>query len=246
MKPINTNADFQNMLSAIYGDARTVLTEMDTAINGMEGTEAVKARLNEALAKMPPLEQIENAQRAAYALNALGSAMEWIKDCQTRINQICAEVKNNMATMAGLDAKVNLAINGKVEAGELITKEAHELAISTVKGGFAQRDARRTALAKNGFNVIDTLLALNDADFEAKQTAALTRKGKLAEKKITLAAEELDHALFSMDDTSFNLFLKSATPAPSAAPKPGDPLFGGNGTPPPATPPAAKRFAVPC
>jgi len=242
MKP--RTDEFNEQLLASYAASREVLTGFSTALNGMpdEQFSELRAKVNEALSKMPPLDQIENGQRALMALNMVSDAMAFLKDAQTRINAMCEEIKVKMSSAVPVDQAVQTALNGKLTAGELITKADHDAAIDKVKADFARRDARRAELATNGFPAGDALLAMDDAAYKAATERATDRKAKLATAKLALNGTDLDEALFGMGDASFALLLKSA--APSAART--EPLIGGGAAPAAGTAPAAPRKLMPC
>lgn len=144
-------------------------------------------------------------------------------DAQAQVNAALDEVVA-AEVAAQLDGKVKETLNGRIAAGELIEKAAHETAVNAAveaarKQGreealadVARTNERRAKCTANGLTPADADLAGEDAAFNARLELAKTRQAELA--KFTLNGKALGaHLNVFADEAAWNVGLGSVKAA---------------------------------
>jgi hypothetical protein len=163
----------QGMLDKLPEAARTELKQL-------------KDGLNEQLKKLPPIDQVPAAQEAGWALNCIASAIERGQTYATglleRTQQLSTEYAGKLTALSALE--------GRVSAGDLLTKEQVKGMCDEARGagrkelepvilGMRTRQVELAGLPNPG----EAILGLPEAEFTPKFDAAVKHAKLIAEKK---------------------------------------------------------------
>ena len=191
---IKTNADLVKQVREFFQSHVTAMCGLTDRLPEALRADvmAIKDRLNAALEKLPPIDQVPAAQEAGWALNCFTDSVvrmqDYAADLQTQLSKLVSNLEAKTTALNGLE--------GKVTAGELLTKEkateACELARAEgAKGVLVEVVAsRKSALELAGLPVpSDEVLGLPGTDYEKRLVEARANVAKLGEKGMTLGGK---------------------------------------------------------